>query len=116
MPTFRQTTTLGANETNPNIMQGSQFEFPGRPTRVQVYSIAELGDEVDIEVFFGQELQLSRSALNAGIAAAQGVRVPDDLIVDDIAAPGDRLVVALTETAGAAATIARTMVVLTPVA
>jgi hypothetical protein len=114
MPTFRDVTTLAANETVQNIMAGSQFEFPARPTRVQVYCLAEAGDAVSAEVFFGQELQLARSPLNVGAAAGAGPVVPDDLLLDDIAAPGDRLVVSLTETAGAAG-IARTMVVMTPV-
>lgn len=116
MPTFRQTTTLGANETNNNIMAGSQFEFPGRVTRVQIYALAEAGDAVSAEVFFGQELQLATSPLNVGAAAGAGPIVPDDLIVDDVAAPGDRLVIGMTETAAAAGTIVRTMVVLTPIA
>ena len=114
MPSFRTVTTLVANETDPNIMAGSQFEFMARPTRVQVYSLAEAGDAVSVEVFFGQELQLARSPLNVGAAAGAGPVVPDDLLVDDIAAPQDRLVIAMTETAGAAG-IARTQVVLTPV-
>lgn len=116
MPTVRVTTTLAANETNPNIMAGSQFEFIGPPTRVQVYSLAEAGDGVSAEVFFGQELQLARSPLGVGAAAGLGPIVPDDLIVDDVAAPADRVVIAMTETLGVAATIVRTMVVLTPIA
>lgn len=116
MPSVRFTTTLGANEVNQNIMTGSQFEFLGRPTRVQVYSLAEAADEISVEVFFGQELELSTSPLNIGAAAGLGPTVPDDLILDDVGAPGDRLTIKLTETAGAAGSIARTMVVLTPVA
>jgi len=106
MPTVRFANTLGANEVVANIMAGSQFEFLGRPTRVQVYSLAENGDALDMEIFFGQELELATSALNVGA----------DLILDDVGAPGDRLPLRLVETAGVAASIARPMVVLTPVA
>lgn len=116
MPTIRRKTTLGANETNANIIQGDQFEFISRPTRVQVYALAEFEDFVDIEVFFSQELQIARSELNSGATAGAGARVPDDLILDDVAMPNDRLVIGMTETAGVAATVVRTMVVLTPVA
>lgn len=115
MPSVRFVNTLAANEVVPNIMAGSQFEFLGRPTRVQIYSLAEAGDALDIEVFFGQELELATSALNVGAAAGLGPIVPDDLILDDVGAPGDRLTIRLVETA-AAVGIARTMVVLTPVA
>ncbi len=116
MPSARFTTTLGANAVDNNIMQGSQFEFMGRPTRVQIYALAEAGDAMDMEVFFGQELQMATAQLNVGAAAGLGPIVPDDLLVDDIAAPGDRLVIRIIETAGVAASIVRTMVVLTPVA
>jgi len=116
MPTVRFANTLGANEVVANIMAGSQFEFLGRPTRVQVYSLAEAGDAMDMEIFFGQELELATSALNVGAAAGLGPIVPDDLILDDVGAPGDRLTLRLVETAGVAASIARTMVVLTPIA
>ncbi len=116
MPSLRFTTTLGANEVNPNIMTGSQFEFLGRPTRVQIYALAEAADAINIEVFFGQELELADSPLNVGAAAGLGPIVPDDLVLDDIGAGGDRLVVRMTETAGVAASIVRTMLVLTPVA
>lgn len=115
MPTARFASVLGANAVIQNVMAGSQFEFLGRPSRVQIYSVADLADLIDIAVFFGQELQLSSSPLNQ-VTAATGPTVPDDLIVDDIGAPGDRLTVTLTETAGVAASLARTMVVITPVA
>ena len=115
MPSVKFSTTLGANEVNQNIMAGSQFEFPGRPTRVQIYSIADTADVVSIEVFFGQELQLSSSTLSTR-GATLGPIVPDDLLVDDIAAPGDRITIRQTELAAAAGTLTRTLVVLTPVA
>lgn len=115
MPTAKFTTVLGANEVNQNVMAGSQFEFMGRPTRIQIYAIADTGDVVDIEVFFGQELQMAPAQLGT-LAATTGPIVPDDLLVDDIAAPGDRITIRLTETAAVAATNVRTLVVLTPVA
>lgn len=114
MPTFNATTTLTANQTIPNIMQGSQFEFPERPTRIQIYALVENGDAADMEVFFGQELQLARSPLQVGAIAGDGPKVPEDLVLDDICF-GGRIVIGLTDTAGAACVV-RTKVVLTPVA
>jgi len=115
VPTVRINTTLGANEVVQNILAGSQFEFLGRPSRVQIYSVADLADLIDLSAFFGQELQLAASPLTR-IADGTGPIVPDNLVIDDIGAPGDRLTVTLTETAGAAGSLARTMVVITPVA
>lgn len=116
MPTFINETTLTANQVVANIMAGSQFEFVQRPTRVQVYSLAEAGDTVDMQVFFGQELQMALSRLGVGAAAGAGPVVPDDLLIDDIAAPLDRLTIGVNEATGLAAGIVRTRVVLTPVA
>jgi len=114
VPTARFANTLLANAVVENVIAGSQFEFIGRPSRVQIYSAADLADTVNVEVFFGQELQAT-PAPAPRTADGTGPVVPDDLIVDDIAAPGDRLVIRLTETAGLAADI-RTMIVITPVA
>jgi len=116
VPTARFSSSLVANEVIQNVMAGSQFEFLGRPSRVQVYSVADLADLIDIAVFFGQELQLAAAGLPR-IADGTGPIVPDSLIIDDIGAPGDRLTITLTETAGVAGpSLARTMVVITPVA
>lgn len=113
MPTARFTTVFAANEVVPNVMAGSQFEFMGRPTRVQVYGVVDATEAVSAEIFFGQELQLGQSPLPEAVAGT-GPVVPDDLLVDDIAAGGDRLTVRLTEVGGAAGNT-RVMVVLTPV-
>lgn len=114
MPTARFANALIANETVENIIAGSQFEFLGRPSRVQVYSAADLGDEVNLEVFFGQELQATPAPVPR-VADGTGPTVPDDLVVDDVGAPGDRLVLRIVNTLGVAADV-RTMVVITPVA
>lgn len=113
MPTFRDARTLAISENVPNLMAGSQFEFLGRPSRVQVYAVADASDLCDFEVFFGQELELSTARINE-VAAGTGPLVPDDLLLDDIGAPGDRLTVRATEVSGAATAIIRTMVVITP--
>lgn len=115
MPTFRDARTLAISENVANLMAGSQFEFLGRPSRVQVYAVADDGDLVDFEVFFGQELELSTARINQ-VATGTGPLVPDDLLLDDVGAPGDRLTVRATEASGAATGIIRTMVVITPVA
>lgn len=114
MPTARFRNVLAANGVVENIIAGSQFEFLGRPSRVQIYSVADLVDTVALEVFFGQELQATQARLPA-VVNGTGPTVPDDLIVDDVGAPGDRLVLRLTEQTGIAGVV-RTMVVITPVA
>lgn len=115
MPTIRNVTPLAAGGINTNVLQGSQFEFLGAPSRIQVYAIDDSGGAGgvgEVEVFFGQELQFSQSPVNI---KASGPIVPDDLIVDDVGAGGDRLVVRVSETGGASGATINTMVKITPI-
>ncbi len=113
MPTIRVSSIVPIGGVIPNVLAGSQFEFLARPSIVQVFCVQDTGDFGEIEVFFGQELQLPSSPITS-VVALTGPNVPDDEIVNDIGAPGDRLVVRLVETGGAATAIVRTMVKITP--
>jgi hypothetical protein len=115
MPTIRNVNALAAGAQITNVLQGSQFEFLGAPARVQVYAIQDSGGAAgigEVEVFFGQELQLSQSRVNVD---AKGPVVPDDLVVDDFGAGGDRIVVRITETGGANGATLNTLVKITPI-
>jgi len=113
VPTIRSSDTVAIGGTVANVLAGSQFEFLARPSIVQVFCVQDLADLAEIEVFFGQELQLPQSPVTQ-FTAGLGPNVPDDEIVNDVGAPGDRLVVRLVETGGAAVAIVRTMVKITP--
>lgn len=113
MPTIRVSSTVAIGGTVPNVLAGSQFEFLARPSIVQVFCVQDPGDFGEVEVFFGQELQLPQSPITQVAVAATGPQVPDDEVVNDIGAPGDRLVVRLVETSGAATAVVRTMVKIT---
>lgn len=117
MASVRFSTTVAAGGVTPNVMVGSQFEFMGAISQVQVYMIADppAAGTANAEIFFGQQLELADGPAPVGVAGI-GPAVPDDLVLDGIAAIGDRLVIRLTETAGAAAAIVRTLVVITPIA
>jgi len=116
MPTIRNVTALAAGAQNANVLQGSQFEFLGTPSRIQVYAIddtaAGSGGVSEVEIFFGQELQFTQSQINAKVA---GPDIPDDLLIDDFGAAGDRLVVRVSETGGALAVVINTLVKITPI-
>ena len=86
----------------------------GRPTRIQIYGTQDPADLATMEVFFGQELELSPSLIPFALNAGQGPLVPDDLLLDDVAAPGDRLVIRLVETGAANPAVTRVLVVLPP--
>jgi hypothetical protein len=110
MANFSLLTSIGAGATVANAFAGSAFEFIGRPSRVVIAStvIAAGASEVTGTIQFGPEIQLEE-----GVAAA-GPSYADDVIVDDVAAPGDRLVYRLTNT-GAAARDVRTKVRILPI-
>lgn len=119
MPTIRTVTTLLAGAQVANVLTGSQFEFLGAPSRIQVYAIEDgtvapqPNGVGEVEIFFGQELEFSQSPINI---KAAGPDVPDDLLIDDFGAGGDRLVVRVTETGGALAVTINTLVKITPIA
>lgn len=115
MPSQRFESTLAAGITDPNILAGSQFEFMAAITRVQVYMVGNVsGGSYDTEVLFGQQLELPIGP-GPEFTDALGPNVPDHIILDAIAAPGDRLAIRLTNTDGALASVTRTLIVLTPV-
>lgn len=116
MPTIRNSTTVLAGVTNPNILTGSQFEFLGAPSRIQIYAQEDTtgaNGVAELEVFFGQELELASTTING--RDGRDVRVPDDLLLDDIGAAGDRLVLRASETGGTNAVIFNTQVKITPI-
>ena len=117
MPNFSVLVSVGAGATVANAFAGSAFEFLGRPSRVQVAQtvIAAGASEVTSTVQFGPEVQLEEGQVNSERGAAFGPQFPDDIVVDDVGAAGDRLVNRLTNT-GAAARDVRIKVRIIPVA
>lgn len=115
MPTIRARAVLVAGGVNANLLAGNQFEFLGQNARVQVFAIQDstgAAGVAEFEIFFGSELQFPQSRVNL---VASGPTVPDDLIVDDFGAAGDRIVVRATETGGALGATAVALVKIDPV-
>jgi len=117
VPQFSVLTTIAAGATVANAFAGSAFEFIGRPSRVVIASTVILAgaSEVTGTVQYGPEIQLEEGQINAERAITAGPSWADDVLTDDLAAPGDRLVFRLTNTGGAPRDV-RTKVRITPVA
>ncbi len=117
MPTIPFTSVLLAGGQDPNVLQGSQFEFVGQaPAAVQIYATADPGGGVpELEIFFGQELQMRQGGIGLSPAIGFTPVVPNDEKVNDVAAPGDRLVVRTVETGAALGVTIRGLVKLTPI-
>lgn len=114
MPTIRVSSVVPIGGTVQNVLAGSQFEFLARPSVVQIFAAQDPADLGEMEVFFGQELQLPQAPVQYAPAAGEGPVVPNDEVVNDVGAPGDRMVVRLVETGGLATAIVRVMVKITP--
>jgi hypothetical protein len=67
---------------------------------------ATTAGDVTATVQFGPEVQLEEGVLaSVGANALVGPKMPDDIVVDDVAAAGDRLVVRLSNANAAAAVV-----------
>jgi hypothetical protein len=102
MPTIRSTVTVAAGV--PNFpLSGSQYEFLPFNARVEfavVETTAVLVGDVLASVFSGTDVLQQRAGIT-GKAAGNPV-YPDDFLLDDVAAAGERLSVELNSAAGAA--------------
>jgi len=116
MPTIKVRSALLASGVNANTIQGNQFEFLARPSRVQVYARQDSATTGvgEIEVFLSQTLELPQARVTA--TAPAGINVNTDLLVDTFGDMGDRIVVRHVETGGAQPSDVDIMVVIVPVA
>jgi len=117
MPNFSLLVAVPAGGTLANAFAGSAFEFIGRPSRVAIAQTTEAaaGVTVTSTIQFGPEVQLEEGSVAAERGVNFGPQMPDDIVVDDVAAAGDRLVDRLTNTLGAPANV-RIKVRIIPVA
>lgn len=116
MPTIKTWTDVTAGTQNPNVIQGNQFEFLSRPSRVQVYARQDSASTGigECEVFLSQTLELPQAPVTR--TAPAGINVNTDLLVDTFGDMGDRIVVRLVETGGTNDSEVDVMVVIVPVA
>lgn len=104
MSQFSLITAVPAGGQVANAFAGSAFEFLRGMSRVSIASVvaaAGIGS-VTGTIQFGPEVQLEEGAVHVEALAGRGPLMPEDIIVDDFAAGGDRLVLRLTNTGGAA--------------
>lgn len=98
---------LAAGVVVANIMTGSEFERLPAPARIRVAIAASLTD-ASADVSFGNVIQGTAIAVPLEPAAGVGPRLPEELLIDDMADQGDLLLVRLR--VGVAATDLRALV------
>ena len=99
MPNFSFFSSVAAATTVANALAGSPFEFVGRDSRVAIalgvtYTATLPEGSVVTNVTFGSELQLQSGSV-PGIVTLTTPTLPDNVVVDDVAQAGDRLVIEL---------------------
>jgi hypothetical protein len=87
---------LGIGAVVPNVVAGSTFEFIGRPSRVTVRGAVEAVTTTPAvaQVQFGSDLQCETSPLPVVVGGEPTRETPP--LADDVAEPGDRIVIRLT--------------------
>jgi len=101
MSSIKKRVTVTANGEVVNVLAGSAFEFVGRPSRITVALAQEATIGIisaDIQV--GPELLAEGAEVSNETGLREGAKLPDNLVVEDFAAAGDRVVVRLRETQG----------------
>jgi len=112
VPTIKRTTTLGANGVA-QPLTGSQYEYLPFDALIEAAIIANPGDVVEATMFSGSDVLLENAQVDEK-PTTDPIRYPDDYDVQDVAAAGERVGITLREVAGAAGTIVRTVVRITP--
>jgi len=103
VPNFVFNNTVPAAGTTPNALAGSPFEFVGVDSKVAI-ALAEdrtggVAGQVTANIHFGAELQLQSGAIMVEREDGAGALIPNNVIVDDVARAGDRLVIELVNSA-----------------
>ncbi|MEE8507765.1 MAG: hypothetical protein V3T07_01760 [Myxococcota bacterium] len=98
MPNFSFNVLVPLSGTVANALAGSPFEFVGSDSKVAVALATQLlgVDLEDATITFGAELQLQNGSIPVERTVGAGALIPDNVLVDDVARAGDRLVVELT--------------------
>jgi hypothetical protein len=111
MPVIQVRTALGANSTA-TPLAGTQYEFLGFDAFVEFAMQAD-ATGVLATVQSGTDVLQEESPVQLGTINVQP-KYPDDFFLNDVAAAGERLKVALRDTSGVARTV-MTVVRITPV-
>lgn len=89
MPVVRRDRTFAASEIVENLLDGLPIEKVSRPSRVRVWAVVSSVDDIILDLNFGSRQVMSRGEPN--LQATAGPSMADDLMVDDVALPGEDL-------------------------
>lgn len=100
MPVVNVRTPLGANATVANVLSGSPYEFLPWPALIEIGILTD-ANGVLATVSSGSDILQEEGPVQLGTINNMP-KYPDDYLLTDEAAPGDRLIIKLRDTSGAA--------------
>lgn len=113
MPVIQGSTSVALSSVNDNVLTGSQFEYLPFNAALEFGLNGDAnGADMRVDVFSGQDILMENSPLNT--RAVMPI-VPDDYILNDVAAAGERLKIRVRNTSAAAARTIFWSVRITPI-
>lgn len=101
MPLIQGSAAVAASSVNDNLLSGSQFEYAPYNALVEFGLNGDAnGADMRVDVYSGQDMLTEQMALN--VKAALPV-YPDDFLLQDIVAAGERIKVRARNTSAAGA-------------
>lgn len=102
MPIAQAATLITTGAINANVLSGESVEFVERPSRVRVFITAEAAGESRAQFSIGSRVVLVESPVSR---QNRPPIVPDDLLLEDVAMPGERLTLRLRNTGAGSNTV-----------
>jgi hypothetical protein len=100
VPVIQNSTSVAANSVNDNVLAGSQFEYLPYNARL-MFGINGSAAGLLADVYSGQDIVAESMAVNSQNRFPIN---PDDFVLTDVGAAGDRLKLRLRNTTGGALT------------
>lgn len=101
MPLIQGSVSVAANSTNDNVITGSQFEFLPYDSAL-AFGLCGSAAGLEVDVYTGQDTVTERMAVNTQNRFPLN---PDDFVLSDVAAGGERVKVRARNTTGGALTL-----------
>ena len=94
-----------AGTTNENILTGTKWEFPARPTAVRIWAAADpAANTVEVDCAASNVIAGENLAVGNAIAGGAMPQKNTDGLIDFMAMPGQRIQIRVRNPAGAAST------------
>lgn len=111
MPVIQGTTSVAAGASNSNVLSGSVYEYLPYNALIEIGLVDDTQQEQRVSVLSGSDVLMEESPVSNG---ARMPLYPEDYVISDYAAAGDRIVIR-TRNTGAAARVLRWAVKISPV-